>query len=61
MRNALDKDYYNRGFKFGNNPVNGYIAQTMCNMPSQELQASALTTVLESNKKREPARVFYYA
>ncbi|RZF77815.1 TonB-dependent receptor [Pseudoalteromonas sp. CO325X] len=28
VRNALDKDYYNRGFKFGNNPVNGYIAQT---------------------------------
>ncbi|TLX50166.1 TonB-dependent receptor [Pseudoalteromonas ruthenica] len=28
VRNALDKDYHNRGFKFGNNPVNGYIAQT---------------------------------
>ncbi|MCG7543603.1 TonB-dependent receptor [Pseudoalteromonas sp. MM17-2] len=28
VRNALNKDYYNRGFKFGNNPVNGYIAQT---------------------------------
>ncbi len=28
VRNALDEDTYNRGFEFGNNPVNEYATQT---------------------------------
>ncbi|WP_462157292.1 TonB-dependent receptor [Pseudoalteromonas sp. GB56] len=28
VRNALDEDTYNRGFQFGNNPVNEYATQT---------------------------------